>query len=276
MSDILKKYAPWSLSKAQMASQCTLNFKFTYIDKLPRHTTTGSAARVGSAAHKCLELLLKGENINRAINVGAVDNKLVYNEIEELACMKDGMLDFINRLARWKSTHPVEKQFVEMKFGINEDFKPTGFWDKDAVFRGAFDLGMKTQKNGLVIIDHKSGTEKAISAYKDQLNCYALSGQILFPEITGVDTAVHYIQSKNIVWGDYIPSEKIKSELFPWLVAFLEQATYNVDSEIAKPTKGWFCNFCSYKPICPAWNDTKVATPIEADVPLAKNDPSNI
>lgn len=271
----LKKYGAWSLTKLQTANNCSLKFKWEYIDKLPKGSIVKSEGRVGAAVHKCLELLLNGEEINRAINVAAVDNKLSYNEIESLACFKENMLNFVDRMKKWKSTHPLEKECIELKFGIDANFRPVGFWDKSAVFRGAWDIGYKTQKKSLVILDHKSGNEKPVENYSDQLKSYAVSGLALYPDISEVDTRIHYIQTKNIINGPLVPANKIRDELFPWLWTFIEQSTILIDSEPAKPTKGWYCSYCPYKSICPAWH-SNTETQEEAPVDLKPGDPNNI
>lgn len=264
MSD-LKKYGAWSITKLSTANSCSLRFKFEYIDKKKKHEVISPAGRIGAAAHKVLELMLKGGTYARAFSVGATDAKLTYNEMESLACLKESILDFLSRIDKWKQSHPVNQELVEFKFGFNEQLKPTDFWSKDAVFRGAIDLGLKLNNKSLVVLDHKSGTPKAVENYRDQLQSYAAAGLILYPDIISVDTRVHFLTSKEVVNGPLMTAEKIRDEIIPWLMTWMKDTVNLIESSEAKPTKGWYCNFCSYKNICPAW---QIGTEIETELPL--------
>jgi hypothetical protein len=271
----LTKFAPWSQTKLETANRCSLRFKWEYVTKAKKYAVPASAGRIGAGAHKILELMLKGENFDRAFNIAGTDNKLTFNELESLACFKDAITEFLTRIAKWKLAHPVEQEVIELKFGIDESLKPVGFWDKTALFRGAWDLGLKLKDKTLVILDHKSGAEKSMDNYTDQLNIYAASGLVLHPDITGVDTRIHYLQTKNIANGPLISAEKIRNEILPWLLTYIEQTTITLLGEEAKPTKSWACSYCPFKPVCPAWT-TAIASETEVPLNLEVGDKNNI
>ncbi len=97
----------------------------------------------------------------------------------------------------------------------------------------------------------------------------------MYPDITAVDSRVHFLTEKTIVNGPLIPADKIRNEIIPWLLTYIEQTTITLLGNEAKPTKGWYCSFCPYKPVCPAWV-TAVESEVEVPLNLEVGDKNNI
>lgn len=256
------KYAPWSISKAESAKQCGLRFHWKYVEQIPEpKQAVRPESRIGSAAHKAMELVLHGEDIKRAFTVGAVDNKLTTKEVEELLTFTGTIQEFVKRVARFQEKRPSKKQFVEHKFGLTMALKPTTFFGDQVFFRGTWDYALHLQDNELVIFDHKSGQppppnpatgELDTSKYSNQLSMYALAGRLSLPSIKGVQSAIHFMRDGSIAWGAYITAEEIDEKLTKWFVEYLNDSVAALEK---KGTPGWYCGFCGYAGKCPAYQE---------------------
>ncbi len=248
-----KHYAPWSVSKIDTAAQCGLRFIWKYVKKVPEaQGRIDPKQRVGTAAHLALELVLQGTDLLTAFKKAAVDTKLTTKEIEDLMMFQSNIRGFLERIEKFKANNAVEKQVVEHKFGLDIFGKPTTFFDKRVFFRGVWDLGFNLVKKDVILIDHKTGQPSAdgkLDKYSKQLNTYAIAGRALFPDMKGAQTAIHYVSTGELLWGDYVTAEEINEKLLDWFVEYLNGCVSNLEE---KPTKGWYCDFCGYSGVCPA------------------------
>lgn len=252
-TDLAIKYSPWSLSKAQTASTCPFRFDLKYVNKTKGMAPPKDSARkVGIAAHSALEMVLTGKDLRESLIKAAVDEELTSLETEDLRSLGHNIKNFVGRLDTFKEKKNVNEQHVEKRFGLTRDMQPTKFFGKDVFFRGVWDLCLiagNAPKKYLVVIDHKSGKTKTLSFYTDQLKLYSLAGIHLFPEITGVHSAVHFIPDENVVWATLNSAEVIRKTYIPWYVDFLNEAAAGVPSKRAQ--KCWLCPFCEYHGECP-------------------------
>lgn len=267
------RYHPWSMSKAQLAKNCSFAFGLRYVDRAKGVVKEASAAgRIGKAAHDVLEVLLKLGNLTglkRAMVKASVDYKLTTPEIEELMSYTHNIASFCKRLERYAEKQGVTATLVERRFGLRANMTPTTFWGKeilgvgkdergkpikDVFFRGVWDLVLSAS-GYTIIIDHKSGavpkkTEEALAHHDHQLKLYAVAALILFPETRGVQSALHFLQSEEIIWeGKMRTAEQIREELFPWYIEYINEAAGAVAAR--RPNKGWHCSFCEYTDRCP-------------------------
>jgi len=260
-SDLALEHAPWSLSKAQLAKNCSFRFDLQYVKKVKStEPPKSSAGRIGTAAHEALEHYLKQpthdpEQLKRALTRGAVDNELTTPEIEDLMSLAHNMVRFRGRLEVIKQKFGVTEQLVEKRFGLTRDLKKTGFWSKkDVFFRGVWDLVLRTKSGHVAIIDHKSGQPpKDLNDVKAQsraqLDTYAVSALTCFPEMPAVQTSLHFVQSEEIIWTAKRTAEEIREKLVPWYHEFINGAAAEVPSKAAH--KGWYCAFCGHTQLCP-------------------------
>lgn len=254
MNDAIKKYLPWSISKLTVSDACGLKFKWQYIDKKKEKRSEDGRARIGSAAHKVVELLLKNKaNYKRAIKIASIDNKLTNPEIESLMEYGHNIKEFLARIDKFSEKHPIKELLVEQRFAFTPSLKPTKFFDNKSLFRGVFDLVLLLEEGTAIIIDHKTGQPGPISKHSAQLNLYSLAAFILYPEITGVQCAIHYIKDSTISWGKYISKDSM-DDLKNWLNTYLHDKTENIATEEFTPNKSWLCNFCGFKADCPIWS----------------------
>lgn len=246
-------HVPWSLSKAQSAIRCPFSFRRKYVDKVKGKPSPGQAAnRIGKAAHVALEWLLQEKHdLREAMRRAAIKEKLTSIEMDELYALAHNINGFLQRIGKFKQEQGVTEQAVEKKFGLTCELQPCDFWDtKTVFFRGVWDLCLRVQDKYLVIIDHKTGEDKGLDAYEDQLKMYAIAGLHVFPGISRVQAALNYIETEEgVTWDKPYPADVIRAKLVPWFSGMIHDATQAAETSVAK--KGWWCKFCEYTEVCP-------------------------
>lgn len=255
------RFAVWSMSKATAAFNCPFRFQLKYIKKKKGHSSRSSAGRIGIAAHSAIEHFLKGLDLKEALRRAAIDEKLTTPEIQELLAFAHNIREFKGRLDTFAREQDVTETHIERKFGLSIDMRPTKFFTEatgpDAVFfRGVWDLCLRAKGKYIIIIDHKSGAVKtndqgnaSLDSYEEQLNLYAVAALNVFPDTAGVQSALHYMQSGEIVWDVMRSEEEIKDTLYPWYHSYLNRAAKEALSPAAR--RGWYCSFCEYTDLCP-------------------------
>jgi len=257
LSELARKYAPWSMSKAGLAENCPFAFDLKYVTrsrgKVPPRSSAGA---IGRAVHQVLESLLKGapiSEIKKEMFRAVVNEKLTTPEIEDVMGYTHNIKSFIKRLDAYRDKHGIDDTLVEGRFCFTHDFSTTKYFGKDAFFRGVWDVAMRADKH-LIILDHKSGeagnTEKVLERYDKQRRFYSIAALCKFPEIEGVHTAFHYVQSEEIIWAKEMDSvRRIKNEYIPWYIDYLNRCATEVTTKATR--KGWHCSYCDYTHICP-------------------------
>lgn len=258
LADDAVKLAPWSLTKISTAAQCKLQFHYKYVEKLKDISKPKSDTKVGSAAHKSIELMLNGESLGRAFKIGSLQYNLDDKEMDDFLGFAGNLHDFLDRIKKFQEKRKIEHTYVEHQFGLTIDMKKTDFFSKDVFLRGAWDLSFFTPEKDLIILDHKTskkGDTTLNAKYQSQLFTYAVAGRFLIPGLNGVQSAVHYMRSKEIVWDDYITVERVDDELVGWLTSFINSAIERLDTKEATP--GWYCVYCPYTQRCEAYKSFK-------------------
>lgn len=253
-------FAPWSISKAQVAHNCTLQFNLKYAKKERGKTVVRSEGRVGAAAHEFMENILAGHPVDFAYKKAVIDNKLARNETLTLATYKDAVLQFRDRIAAWRMKMGVRDTdfFIEKEVAFTREMEVVDYWDKTAYYRGKWDIGALVQRNDglyVIIMDHKTGQPgEDLSRYKDQLWAYIASAMVMYPHLSGAQTAVHWMKAETpkeaIVWGDMYKADQIKAEILPWFFSYFDAANAR-GNDVPLPSQGWQCDFCEYKYKCP-------------------------
>lgn len=252
-------YAPWSISKADVALACNLRFHLKYDRGEKGQAITSGAGRLGSAAHVMLERMLEGQPFERAFKAGVMKAALTHKEIYELKTYREPSERFLKKYRAWKEKYDVQEEHIEMQVAVNEDLEITDYWAKDTYFRGVFDLGTLVKRGGdtyLIIIDHKSGDPKPLEDYANQLHAYLVCALSLYPDIAGAQAAIHWLRAqedldqKVIEWTKMYSADAIRNELVPWFRSYLAQAQDRGDAN-PEPNEGWYCTFCEYQYKCP-------------------------
>ena len=266
MIDLVKKYGPWSVSKAEVAYSCTRRFGFQYRDKLKegaKHLT----ARVGNAAHVMQELTLKKpmteDELFHAAQAyaAAEENALTYDERVQFYARLPGVLSYQERINRFKEQRGVTAELVEHKLAMTADWLGCPFKHPTAILRGILDHGLITQDRVLVMIDHKTGKKQPIKNHSTQIYIYMGLAVANFPDIVGVQSGINYVGSPAVDWfprsrgthGVWSRSE-IDSIVRPWFQNYLDGLRMRlrvIDDRRDGPAVGWQCEYCGFKDHCP-------------------------
>lgn len=246
----LLEYSPWSPSKADLAANCGLAFKYRYVDKA-KGTVRSAPAKIGVTVHLAQELVLSGMSVGKALDkaVSEVDEDLTHGEIEKTRAFAQSLFTFYKKIEKFKKRYAVKELFLEQKWAVTTEFKPCDFFDDAGMIRGVIDMGLLLENGRLIIIDHKTGKPRAIKHYGTQLDIYAVMGLAHFPEIQGVQCAVNFLASDTVQWGGPKQTKFIETVLQPWLIKHLNNKAKNVQG--FKPKVGWQCKWCDYRTMCP-------------------------
>jgi putative RecB family exonuclease len=248
----LLDYAPWSPSKADLASKCGLAFKYRYIDKVETGPK-GPASKIGTAVHKIQELVLEGTKLATAVDQALLTSSdgFTHSETEQVLTFSQSVLDFCERIDTFKVKHPVAETLIECKWAITADFEPCDFFDDAGILRGVVDFGLLLTSGHLIIIDHKSGKLRPIKNYGTQLDMYAIMGQVHNPDIKGVQCAINFMAYDELVWSEPKSSSYVKTVLRPWLLDFLNTKSNSIAGY--NPRAGYYCKWCDFRNICPEY-----------------------
>jgi putative RecB family exonuclease len=243
---------PWSISKLGVIEKCSQQYFYKYQEKLAEVTPPQPESLVGTAVHTALELALTGTPVARALFVAGKKHGLTSNELEDLDARSEQVADFVQRVGSFKAKYGVRETLVERKWGMTSDFRGTGFFAKDVFFRGVVDLAMIPANNDLVIIDHKSGKERPLDYYTPQLRVYALMGLAMYPETNNVKFGINFVTANKMVWGEVTPAKTVQTEYRDWLAAHMNTVCQDLLTP-PSPRTSKLCDWCGYKPICPAF-----------------------
>lgn len=280
------KHGPWSISKANTAAKCTLEFDYKYGPKPIYIDDDTAESRLGVAVHYALELALDDVSVSKAMVMSADKYELTTDEVEQLEAFREQIERFTKKMRLLQQKHDVHpaNRFMERKWGLTKDFQPCNFYesgkglciacghelkahkendrgyktlcpeggrkyrgvDGSVFFRGVVDFGMLTARKDLIIIDHKSGKEREIDYYAPQFRAYCLMALANIPGLRGVQTAINYVMTDSLKWDKYVTADTIRQEYQPWLVEFLTKSCTGLLQE-PTPTKSRLCDWCIYK-----------------------------
>lgn len=248
MSTLVDEYAPWSISKSDLAGKCPYAFYLRYLERVPR--AEGTHAKIGVTAHRAQELVLRDKMspvtaVEQAI---AESPALTHSEMEAVRALTGNIGMFFSRMEKFKERHGVTEEFFEQKWAVNRDFKRTDYDAPDAFFRGIVDYAMITSSNYLIVIDHKSGRRHPVDYYARQLDSYAVLGAAEMPQVKGVHASLHYMKSRDLDWHEMRKIDVISSMLVYAQRDLLTRRANDLVGFAPKVNK--FCKWCDYLAHC--------------------------
>lgn len=253
LAEHVLSHAPWSFTKLGTLEKCGLQYDYKYGTQKQPELVQFAESRVGVAVHKALEVALQGFPVAKAMELARGELELSTQECEDLDARVDQIEGFVKRMDVFKKKHGVTETCIEEKWGVYDDLTWSGFFGRERkpLFRGMVDFAMLTRSKDLIIIDHKSGKQRDLEHYTSQLKVYAVMGLARFPEARGVQCAINFVMPDQLVWGKFASAAKIREEYVPWMQEYLT----TVCAELLKapaPNKTKLCDWCGYRPICPA------------------------
>ncbi len=255
----------FSHSRLSTFEQCNLKYKFRYIDNIIPEIEKTIEAHLGSIVHQTLEWLYSEVKEKR---IPTIDDMIVYfskswmeenketlmqNNNDEQKYFNKGvkyLLDYYNRYKPFEdNTIYVEKE-ISIDLDEKGEFKIRGFID-----RLAYNLATKEYE----IHDYKTSNTmpQGDKIEKDrQLALYSIAIKEMFGQDKEVRLIWHYL-----FFNKRIESKRTDEQLLQLKKDTLELIRIIESTTEFSPNKSHLCNWCAYKPICPAWNNVKEYMP---------------
>ena len=252
LSELARKYAPWSTTKLEQAKTCPAQFERQYVLKHKKEIQAQDN-RVGIIAHRIIELMLPGLPFADAQEAAIKELPVTSNESAELQCHREAIEQFVARFSAFRQREGEKQLFIEQKWANDFDGNAIEYASPNAFFRGIVDLALLSNANDLWIIDHKSGKVADLTYKSAQLDSYAILGSANVPNIVGTRSGINALsnpQATRLQWSNYIDLNQIRRGLLPWLMEYVNQCASNLRTFDAKPKKPWPCNWCPYSPSC--------------------------
>lgn len=254
-SELALKYAPWSISKIELANTCPQQFNFQYVLRKKKEIKAQDNV-VGTLAHRITELALQGTETKEAISTAVKESPMTSSESDDLMCLISPIQSFIDRFYKFRSSEGERELHTEYKLAIDVNGNSVGYDDKTAFFKGVVDLLLVTKSNDVWIIDHKSGKVTRIENKATQLNAYMVLAAANIPNMIGARCGINALgnpQSTQLQWLPYMNKNQIQKALYPWLINYINECAAKLNTFEAKPKEPWPCKWCPYHPSCDAY-----------------------
>ncbi len=217
----------WALSWSRLSDfqQCPRKFQHKYVLKTPNFTIQEDSPH-----------LLRGTNVHAALE-------------KYIILLNDGKTDIPpSSLPEVESTKPLIQSFVkhypsvmpEQQVSVRQDWKQTGWFDKDSYYRAIYDLVALSSTNA-IIGDFKTGKFKDYSEDgPGQLELSATIGLNMWPDIPKVDTMYIYVDHKKTISRSFTQAED-KERLTVHFTEMHEIVNAEVNFD---PKSNEFCKWC--------------------------------
>jgi len=233
-----------SNSKRDTFNQCKLKYRYRYVDRIGDYDISNTdALHFGSYIHQIFEEGFKATDLE-ALEKLAEENKEKYS-----------FGDSYN-----PKILPCLKNFLRLNASFPEDGIPEQHFDLEVAegitMNGYIDRIIKGQEEGYLVIDYKtSKREKSkVDLYQDpQLKGYVYAVHKLYDVPINKITAAHYYPiTDTLVNVQYTVNQihaHVKSVVDDvWKIRKAKKADLC-------PMRNQFCNWCSYKSLCPVFTE---------------------
>lgn len=250
----------YSHSKLSTFEQCPLKFKYRYIDQIIPEIEKSIEAHLGTAVHDTLEWIYTQVKDNK--KVPTLDEVIIYYSeawkkdfSNKLVIVKKELTakDYYNKgirfLIDYYSEHaPFDDGTIELEKEINitiDNHNITGFIDR---------LVHNIETGEYEIHDYKTSNTLPSQEKIEEDRQLALYS-IAIKEIFGQDKEVC------LIWHYLAHNQKICSRRTNDQLEQLKKETLELIQKIESttefpPNKSTLCDWCEYKPMCSAWQNT--------------------
>jgi len=248
-TDFVLKYAPWSISKLNIAEQCPQRFYLQYVNKIKQKYEPNEDALVGIATHKIMEYLASGRPVDFCFNTVIQEFKLTTNEIDRVQGFKTSATSFMRKFHKYMRINKCTLPVMEQRLAIDFKGNATPFFNPKGFMRGVIDLYTVFNKNkSALIIDHKTGKEHELDTYDSAFNVYMLLLAAKIPTITNVAVGINFLLTESV---------KLKNKGKRYDVTDKKKLTNNLVQLANKQTRYTYnFNQCNVSPLC-GWCDVK-------------------
>jgi len=258
-TSIVKEFAPWSISKADVAQQCPHRFHLQYVKKKKMDLPPGKEALIGKAVHSVLEYALKPYGrtaVDQCYLQAIKEHQLTTTEAEEAREFQPAVANFMRRFESYRKLHDISFPSIEQRLAVDFDGNPINFWnDEKGLLRGVIDLSAFFKNYPwALILDHKTGKEHDLKYFDKQFNAYALFLKATKPDLQHVKLGINFVRTDHVAFKKGMLDVRDVQPLFEQVLTFLNKATIDTHKhELVRP--GPLCGWCDYRSICPAHAD---------------------
>lgn len=251
-SEFVRQFAPWSISKLNVANQCPHRFYLQYSVKRKMGLPTTSEALVGRAVHTMLENIIKGHTLENSKLLAIDVHQLTTTEIETVDGFLPATTRFLAKVHTYQKKFNLGKLQPEQKWAIKLDGSSCGYWNNDGFLRGSIDLNALFQhKPYALLIDHKTGKWKALEEYAGQLAAYKLLFKAHHPEVQKIQIGINHLFTETIDMKKGLDDVRDVSTMLSTFIGYANNRTRTAyNHQVTR--KGPLCGWCDYKTICPA------------------------
>jgi len=242
-----------SASSITTYEQCPLRFRFSRIDRIPEPTT--EAMILGTFVHEILEKLYELDSEDRTIpEARRIARELWENKfVEETSTVR---IKDINDF-RWRAWWCVENVF-DMEHP--PDVKIRGIEDKfsasinDVPLLGFIDRWTEEADGSLTVTDYKSGKVSKPQYEGDKVFQIVLYAEMLerLNDVQVDNAEIMYVKFKER--KRYDPTPQRRKTVLKLIDQTWEGVQTGCNTGVFPTKTGPLCNWCAYKPICPAWS----------------------
>ncbi|SVB46180.1 uncharacterized protein METZ01_LOCUS199034 [marine metagenome] len=243
-----------SASSITTYQQCPLRYRFSRIDKIPEPTT--SAMLVGTFVHEILEDFYRLPSEERTLpNARSIASAKWEEEFSDKTATVEKSAEAINDF-RWRAWWCIENIFEMEKpeevniLGVEDEFSGE---INDVPLLGYIDRW--TEEDGQKIVtDYKTGKVPSQKYDGEKIFQIVLYAEML-ERLRGVEidnTEVLYVRFKTR--KRYEPTEDRRKTVLKLVDQTWKGVTEGCTSGVFPTKTGPLCNWCAYKPICPAWS----------------------
>lgn len=239
----------FSFSQLSTFNTCPLQYKYQYILKVP--TLPSSAATFGEIVHKTLQKFYQEFLYDQSVNKDRLIKLYYENWVPVGFASKEHQEKMKNEgekmLAGFYDTFHDDKVHI---VALEKLFKIK--MDEDIFITGKIDRVDSVDNNGIEIIDYKTGRKPDEKELKKslQLSIYALAAThkgLYNKKLAEVSLTFYYLKDmqKVTMKRSVDEMEEMKKQI--------ENTVGTVRKGVFKPKVGPWCEFCSFRMICEAW-----------------------
>ena len=257
---------PTSLSPSKVSSfkDCALAFRFSTIDRLPEPPS--ALAAKGTLVHRALELLFWEEEPGRRTLAAALDKLerargeiLGGDEFGDLGLSEDEAAEFV-----------ADAEALVRNYFVLEDPNAIRVIGTELlleaqlgslVLRGIIDRLELDDDGELVVTDYKTGKAPWIAQEQSRLggvHFYAFLCERVFGRRPA---RVQLLHLREPIAISTVPSEQSIRGLEVRAKAVWSAVELACEHEDFRPRPSYLCDYCAFKPYCPAWGGDPALAP---------------
>ncbi|GAA1624142.1 RecB family exonuclease [Brevibacterium sanguinis] len=254
-----------SPSRANDFVQCPLKFRFRSIDRLPEPPS--QAAFKGTLVHSVLEQLFTLPAAERTEDAAQAMLSPSWDAlVEKDPTVLEIFADDQEKETFFTSAHNLVRAYFTLEYPEHLEPETTEKYvtttlDNGLELRGFIDRVDVAPGGEKRLVDYKTGKQPKPQYGREakfQMGFYALVEYRLTGELVHT-LQLMYLGSRSILKSHPTPADLEASEFE--IAAIWNDIFAAAEADRWRPRKSPLCNWCSFKPLCPAWGNAAPPTP---------------